>query len=396
MNEHLLKTNYLYIPNFISTRKAKSLSSKFKLDHEKNNYPGDSQAPNSACVYGYAPADKLMKEKIDELSELVGEPLLSTYTYCRIYANGEELTPHTDRPACELTVSVNLDCDKVWPIYIHDADYNEQEILLNPGDAAVFLGCFMSHWRNKFEGEFCSQFFLHYVRKNGCAANQDGDKVNGLYDEQEVIAKLAQEYIQMGWNAPEKFRIKNPQYSSFADYIVVFEDVLSDDKCDAIVSHYEKSLQWKPALTTGDVNDNNQVSTKRKCDTINISSLTGVQDKYIDEQLFNVYNQYMLEYCKTTPHLSVEEDEGYMLLRYHVGGEYIEHVDAGKANNRTLSSIIALNDDYEGGEIEFFGGPHKIRLKKGSVMFFPSSFQYPHRICPITSGVRYSVVTWFV
>lgn len=214
----------------------------------------------------------------------------------------------------------------------------------------------MSHWRNKFEGEFCSQFFLHYVRKNGCAANQAGDKVNGLFDEQEVIAKLAQEYVQMGWNAPEKFRIKNPQYSSFADYVVVFEDVLSDEKCDAIVSHYEKSLQWKPALTTGDVNDNNQVSTKRKCDTINISSLTGVQDKYIDEQLFNVYNQYMLEYCKTTPHLSVEEDEGYMILRYHAGGEYVQHIDAGKANNRTLSSIIALNDDYEGGEIEFLMG----------------------------------------
>lgn len=396
MNEHLLKTNYLYIPNFISVRKAKSLSKKFKLDHEENNYPGDGQAPNSACVYGYEPANKLLREKTSELSEILGDDLLPTYAYCRIYTHGEELTPHTDRPACELTVSVNLDADKVWPIYIYDADYNEQEILLNPGDAAVFLGCFMEHWRKPYDGEFCSQFFLHYVRENGSASIHAGDKLKNNCNEEESIRKLAQEYIQMGWKAPEKFRMKNSQYNSFADYIVVFEDVLSAEKCDVIVSSYENSLHWKPALTTGDVEDNREVSAKRKCETITISSLTGVQDKYIDQQLFNVYNKYMLEYCKTTPHLSVEEDEGYMLLRYHVGGEYVQHIDAGKANNRTLSSIIALNDDYEGGEIEFFDGAHKIRLKKGSIMFFPSSFQYPHRVCPITSGVRYSVVTWFV
>jgi len=396
MNKQLLETNYLYIPNFITSRKAKSLSKKFKLDHEENNYQGDAQAPNSACVYGYDPANKLMHEKVKELSEIVGESLLPTYTYCRIYVKGEELVPHTDRPACELTVSVNLDADKVWPIYIHDADYNEQEIILNPGDAAVFLGCFMDHWRNKFDGEFCSQFFLHYVRENGCAANQADDKVNGLFSEPQVINQLAQEYIKMGWKAPQKYKIKNPAYSSFVDYITVFEDVLSVDQCDKIVSTYKDSLHWKPALTTGDVRDNNQSSSKRKCDTISLSSLTGIQDKYIDEQLYTVYSKCMHEYCSTVSDLSVEEDEGYMLLRYTTGGEYIQHVDAGKSNNRSLSAIIALNDEYEGGEIEFFGGAHKIRLNKGSAVFFPSTFQYPHRVTPVTSGVRYSVVTWFV
>lgn len=396
MNKQLLETNYLYIPNFISVRKAKSLSKKFKEDHEKNKYKGDSQAPNSACVYGYEPADKMLKEKVSEISELVGEELFSTYAYCRIYSNGDELLPHTDRPACEFTVSVNLDCDKVWPIYIHDADLNEQEILLKPGDAAIFLGCFMDHWRNKFEGNYCSQFFLHYVRKNGCASEHKDDQMKEKDDNGHTVKKLAQEYIRMGWKAPEKFQLKNPYYSSFVDYIVVFDDVLTSEQCDSVVNTYKTSDYWAPALTTGDVEDKNERSTKRKCDTITISSLNGIQDRYIDKQLYDAYNKCMREYCRNIPYMMIEEDEGYMLLRYSKGGEYIQHVDAGKANNRTLSAIIALNDEYEGGELEFFDGAYKIYLKKGSAIFFPSSFQYPHRVCPITSGVRYSVVTWFV
>ena len=56
--------------------------------------------------------------------------------------------------------------------------------------------------------------------------------------------------------------------------------------------------------------------------------------------------------------------------------------------------IIALNDDYEGGEVEFWDGKYQLRLNKGDVLVFPSNFMFPHAIVPIKSGERYSIVTW--
>ena len=57
-----------------------------------------------------------------------------------------------------------------------------------------------------------------------------------------------------------------------------------------------------------------------------------------------------------------------------------------------------LNDDYEGGDLIFGDQKLKeikrIKLKAGSVIFFPSNFMYPHGIEPITKGKRYSVVAW--
>ena len=36
----------------------------------------------------------------------------------------------------------------------------------------------------------------------------------------------------------------------------------------------------------------------------------------------------------------------------------------------------------------------KCKLKKGSIVFFPSNFMYPLGIEPITEGTRYSIVAW--
>jgi predicted 2-oxoglutarate/Fe(II)-dependent dioxygenase YbiX len=58
-----------------------------------------------------------------------------------------------------------------------------------------------------------------------------------------------------------------------------------------------------------------------------------------------------------------------------------------------MSALGILNDDYEGGEFLMFGD-EKIDLRKGDIMVFPSNFLYPHLVKPVTSGVRYSFVSW--
>jgi hypothetical protein len=41
------------------------------------------------------------------------------------------------------------------------------EINMESGDAAIYLGCEVEHWREQFNGDWHAQTFLHYVNKNG-------------------------------------------------------------------------------------------------------------------------------------------------------------------------------------------------------------------------------------
>ena len=86
------------------------------------------------------------------------------------------------------------------------------------------------------------------------------------------------------------------------------------------------------------------------------------------------------------------------LLKYDVGGKYRVHTDHSTITPRSLSVIINLNDEYEGGDLIFTDQKEqeikRLQLEKGTIVFFPSNFMYPHSIEPITKGTRYSIVAW--
>ena len=57
-----------------------------------------------------------------------------------------------------------------------------------------------------------------------------------------------------------------------------------------------------------------------------------------------------------------------------------------------LSVLGVLNYDYEGGEFVLID--EKIDLSKGDIIIFPSNFMYPHKVEPVTKGIRYSYISW--
>jgi hypothetical protein len=167
MRLEIIQNNYLYVPSFIKQDEAIKLSKDFKDYCTKFNLQGDEQAPNSHSMYNFMPFVRLLVEKVPEVSELLGEKVLPTYTYARVYKKESELLRHRDRPACEISLTLNLSKDKDWPIYFQRPDGSETSVELEPGDAVMYLGCQADHWRNKFEGQECVQLFLHYVRSYG-------------------------------------------------------------------------------------------------------------------------------------------------------------------------------------------------------------------------------------
>jgi len=87
-------------------------------------------------------------------------------------------------------------------------------------------------------------------------------------------------------------------------------------------------------------------------------------------------------------------NEGFNLLKYQTGQEYKAHYDGLTASGRSISPILYLNDDYEGGEIEFVNFNLKIKPRAGMLVLFPANFAYQHIAHPVTTGTKYAIVTW--
>jgi len=91
-------------------------------------------------------------------------------------------------------------------------------------------------------------------------------------------------------------------------------------------------------------------------------------------------------------------EQGLQFTRYQAPGEHYEwHIDRGmNTGTRKLSLSVQLTDpdEYEGGDLElWFGGePVKASRERGMITLFPSYAL--HRVTPVTSGVRYSLVCW--
>jgi hypothetical protein len=169
MNQQLIDNNYLHIPNFITKEEANNLASEL-IQYSKlpgNTMTNDPQAPNSLAKYNYLPFVKFLVKKIPDVSKSLQEDVLPTYTYTRIYSHGEILSRHRDRPACEISITLNLKKDTDWPIWFQKPSGEEISLELNEGDAVMYFGEVSDHWRNAYQGQEHIQLFLHYVRASG-------------------------------------------------------------------------------------------------------------------------------------------------------------------------------------------------------------------------------------
>jgi predicted 2-oxoglutarate/Fe(II)-dependent dioxygenase YbiX len=180
------------------------------------------------------------------------------------------------------------------------------------------------------------------------------------------------------------------------DYIVVMNNIMPLPVADAVLFEYKNCDDWILAITGSGKSD-----AERQCSTIGISFDNIIKKNQearqkIDNMLFSMAGQAIKEYTQHFNLAKIEQDSGYELLRYKENQFYTQHTDSFRERPRAVSCSFMLNDDYEGGEFAFFDRELVYKLKKGSCIMFPSNFMYPHEIMPVTSGTRYSIVTWFV
>jgi len=137
----------------------------------------DEQVPGTPCVYGGAVLDGLMEELRPAIEHCTGLKLYPTYSYGRLYRHGDALPKHRDRAACEISVSLNLsqDPDEPWPLHVQIGEH-VVPVRLKPGDALLYRGIELTHWREPYAGQCLAQVFLHYVDQDGPHAAEKFDR----------------------------------------------------------------------------------------------------------------------------------------------------------------------------------------------------------------------------
>ena len=169
----MVAVNYKLIKNFFSKEELKVLQKYCykKLDINKD-YVLDGQSFSPAW-YNDPLMSSFLESKLPLVEKESNLKLFETYAYWRYYVFGGTLSKHTDRPACEISVTACVKKYDNWPFVI------ENNILeLEEGDGLLYAGCDQKHGRpGVYKGDGMAQVFFHYVDKNGPYASFAYDKI---------------------------------------------------------------------------------------------------------------------------------------------------------------------------------------------------------------------------
>jgi predicted 2-oxoglutarate/Fe(II)-dependent dioxygenase YbiX len=372
---------YVHLRGFLDKENCVQLTEELKVLVNKGATTKDEQCPKSQAVHGAPVFDSLLEQLVPNFEYASGKRLYPTYAYARLYAPGEELKIHTDRPACEISATITLGFDGgVWPICMGDytevgkgreittqggeTKYltNESEIVMSAGDAVLYRGMDKVHWREPYkEGQWQAQVFLHYV-------DADGPHAEWKYDKR-----------------PKLSHHTEPDYTYWH-----FSDAMTPEAAKKLIESLEVQTQGEDALIGG--NGPGELNKKiRDVKKVNLPSYRGIGATMAGMGMSA--NQQAWKFDVTH---SNQTD----YLKYDVDGHYHAHVDTfmkpDEKECRKLTVLMFLNDDFEGGKLFLQNGHEKIYPPQtpGTCLVFPSFML--HGVEPVTKGIRRSIVTWMV
>jgi hypothetical protein len=169
------------LKGFLDPQSASTISRYMEYSLKQKDYKFNDSISTYAR-YGDPLMETVLYNSKETLEEITGFSLHPTYSFSRIYIKGDKLKPHVDRPSCEVSVTINIATQgEPWPIWMEVPGEKPMSFILESGDAVVYKGCEVKHWREKaVDTELNAQIMLHYVNQNGPYASFKWDKRPGL------------------------------------------------------------------------------------------------------------------------------------------------------------------------------------------------------------------------
>ena len=202
---------------------------------------------------------------------------------------------------------------------------------------------------------------------------------------------------------------------NISNYYWYFPSALTPRFCDDVIA-YANAQKESMARTGGYENQKLNKDQVKNMQRKRKSDLVWLNDTWIYKEL----HPYVHEANKNAGwNFEWDRSESCQFTKYRLNQYYDWHCDSwdkpydkpdrldyGKIRKLSVTCQLTDGSEYEGGELEFdFRNydPHmrdearhlkkaKEILPKGSIIVFPS-FVW-HRVKPVTSGTRYSLVAW--
>lgn len=182
-----------------------------------------------------------------------------------------------------------------------------------------------------------------------------------------------------------------------SSYVVVLENWIDEESCKQTIREMQNA-NWQQHTFYNAMDGS--YNTRSGSKELDIAYGRGLSTQpYIMQRIWDAYKEYMTHLNFTW----FDSWQGYSDVRFNMYketrlmAEHCDHIhtlfDGERKGIPTLTFLGMLNDDYEGGELIMWGD-EKLPMAKGSAVVFPSCFLYPHRVEPVTSGTRYSCVSW--
>ena len=183
----------------------------------------------------------------------------------------------------------------------------------------------------------------------------------------------------------------------------VYQNAFSIDDINRHINTLENNLggtgryRWSEAQVT-----NSAVPIKKARDCVDFKykqEQLGARDE-TNSQLIDLHEEIYqkLKFCiddyASYWGINVVYYEAFNFVKYEGEGKHFRiHADHGPAYNCTVSAVIYLNDDYEGGDLHFPRLDNLVyKPKAGDIAIFPSNYIYEHASLPMKSGTKYCVV----
>jgi hypothetical protein len=383
--DYFKEKKYVIVDSAVPVDICQNLSDYILKLVEDKKTTKDPQCPLSESVYGDPMLDVLLEDVRPTIEKATGLNLIPTYSYARKYMPGDELKPHTDRAACEISATITLGYEGgLWPIHVSTDDKVENDIgkiLIDVGGMVVYRGMEINHWREPYtQGKWQCQVFLHYV-------DADGPHKDLKYDGRETLG------ITRTVNSNDDQQFNSGWIFGYAPQnkflFMTKEDVLTAPLIDSIILHGSKNTELAK------IGENSKGVVDKKIRNVSHSWLPF--DKFewlyllLEEEIKNI-NWLNYKYV-------LYQMEKIDYLEYHAGeeaGKYDAHIDGGINSSRKLSFSVLLSDpsEYDGGDLIIYEGkaPIVVPKRRGMITFFPSNVL--HEVTPVTRGVRRSIVSW--
>lgn len=184
--------------------------------------------------------------------------------------------------------------------------------------------------------------------------------------------------------------------------INIYRGAISAPDCDSYIQTLESNLNGQTQYSWGgaQVTNSDSVDTyARNAKDFKIKSTSLGPRTSENAELYDMHEEIFrkLKTCVDDyGHywgVGISSYEAFNFVKYEGAGTHFRiHADHGPTYVTTISAVIYLNDNYEGGELWFPRFDLTLKPKQGDIAIFPSTFIYEHASKEMIDGTKYAVV----